>query len=92
MHKDIVYGLPADTEQLATTDVCENQGMYIKNRVITVQGHPEFTKEIEEEIIKSRYGQGIFTEELYKDAMRRVQDHDDGIVVAQAFLRFLLEE
>jgi GMP synthase-like glutamine amidotransferase len=91
MHKDIVYGLPADTEQLATTDVCDNQGMYIKGKLITVQGHPEFTREIEEEIIKGRYGQGIFTDEIYKDAMRRVQDHDDGIVVAQAFLRFLLE-
>lgn len=92
MHKDIVYTFPPDADQLASTAVCENQGMYIKNRIITVQGHPEFTREIEEEIIKARYGQGIFTEELYKDAMRRVQDHDDGIVVAQAFLRFLLED
>jgi hypothetical protein len=57
-----------------------------------VQGHPEFTREIEDEIIKSRFKQGIFTEELYKDAMGRLKDHDDGIVVAQAFLRFLLED
>jgi GMP synthase-like glutamine amidotransferase len=92
MHGDIVYGLPPDAEQLAKTDVCENQGMYIKGRIITVQGHPEFTREIEDEIIKSRFKQGIFTEELYKDAMRRLKDHDDGIVVAQAFLRFLLED
>jgi len=92
MHKDIVYEYPPDAEQLASTQVCNNQGMYSKGRYITVQGHPEFTREIEEEIIKNRYGQGIFTDEQYKDAMRRLQDHDDGIVVAQAFLRFLLED
>ena len=92
MHKDIVFEFPPDAEQLARTDICENQGMYCKGRYITVQGHPEFTKAIVEEVVKGRYSQGIFTEEMYKDAMRRLQDHDDGIVVAQAFLRFLLED
>jgi len=92
MHKDVVFGFPDGAEQLAATSVCENQGMYIRNRVITIQGHPEFTHDIEDELIKVRFKQGIFTEEQYKDAMRRLPDHDDGIIVAQAFLRFLLEE
>lgn len=92
MHKDIVYGFPSGTAPLASTSLCENQGMYIENRIISVQGHPEFTHDIEEEIIEMRYQGGIFTEELYKDAKRRLVDRDDGIVVAQAFLRFLLEE
>jgi GMP synthase-like glutamine amidotransferase len=92
MHKDIVYELPSSASQLASTDICENQGMYCKNRYITVQGHPEFTKEIEDEIIRARYKQGLFTDEMYEDGIKRLEEHDDGIVVAQAFLRFLLED
>jgi GMP synthase-like glutamine amidotransferase len=92
MHKDIVFDFPSDAEQLAATAICENQGMYAKGRYITVQGHPEFTREIVEEVVKGRYAQGVFTDEMYKDAMRRIVDHDDGIIVAQAFLRFLLED
>jgi GMP synthase-like glutamine amidotransferase len=92
MHKDIVYGYPKETEELGETAICLNQGMYIKNHLITVQGHPEFTKDIVEEIISSRYAQGIFTDQIYEDAMKRLTDHDDGITVAQGFLRFLLED
>jgi len=92
MHRDIVYGFPEGVEQLAETAVCQNQGMYCKNRMITVQGHPEFTRDIEEEILKSRVATGIISEAVYKDGMQRLPDHDDGIIVAQAFLRFLLED
>lgn len=92
MHKDIVYELPPSASPLASTAICENQGMYCKNRYITVQGHPEFTKEIEDEIIRTRFELGAFTKEMFEDGMQRLEEHDDGIVVAQAFLRFLLED
>ena len=92
MHKDVVFEFPRDSEQLASTDICDNQGMYCKGRYITVQGHPEFTREIEDEIIRNRYSQGIFTDDMFEDGIKRLEDHDDGIIVAQAFLRFLLED
>jgi len=92
MHKDLVDGYPQSTEPLGETMRCPNQVMYIKNRLITVQAHPEFTKEIVEEILETRHKQGIFTDEVFEDAMKRLPDHDDGITVAQAFLRFLLED
>lgn len=92
MHKDIVYGFPSTVKEIGYSPVCDNQGMYVKDKLITVQGHPEFTKEIVEEILQSRHSQGIFTDMVFEDAMKRLTDHDDGIVVGQAFLRFLLEE
>jgi hypothetical protein len=92
MHKDIVYGFPSSVEEIGYSPVCDNQGMYIKDKLITVQGHPEFTKEIVEEILKSRHSKGVFTDMVFEDAMKRLTDHDDGIIVGQAFLRFLLEE
>ncbi|KAF2396595.1 class I glutamine amidotransferase-like protein [Trichodelitschia bisporula] len=90
MHRDIVYGCPSGVEQLGSTDGCSNQGMYQKDRLITVQGHPEFTKEIEEEILHARHAAGIFPDGIYEDAIKRLPDHDQGVEVGKAFLRFLL--
>jgi hypothetical protein len=39
-----------------------------------------------------RNEQGIFNDEQAKDALDRVGDKHDGVVIAQAFLRFLLED
>jgi GMP synthase-like glutamine amidotransferase len=92
MHRDIVSGPQPGIDGLASTDLCENQGMYEKGRLITVQGHPEFTSEIMEEILNTRVKLGILTPEVFNDGMNRLEDHDDGVIVGQAFLRFLLED
>lgn len=79
-------------EPLGHSPACEVQGMYCKNRLISVQGHPEFNQEIVTELLEARHEQGVFGDELYKDGMERVGNHHDGVVVAAAFLRFLLED
>lgn len=66
--------------------------MYTRNRLITVQGHPEFTEEIVRELLEARHSQGVFDDVLYGSGMERVGNGHDGVVVAGAFLRFLLEE
>jgi len=66
--------------------------MYTKGRLISIQGHPEFTKDIVTELVETRHAQGIFDDALYKDALARVGKPQDGVVIAQAFLRFLLED
>lgn len=92
MHKDIVYEYPPEVEQLAYTDKCATQGMYIKGRLITVQGHPEFTEEIVRELLVARHASGIFDTETFEDAMGRVNKDHDGVKVAQAFLKFIIED
>jgi GMP synthase-like glutamine amidotransferase len=92
MHRDIIDGMPSDAELLASTDKCANHGMYKQGKYITVQGHPEFTRDIVEEILETRRKAGIFPDDVFEDGMRRLKDHDDGVVIAQAFLRFLLDD
>jgi GMP synthase-like glutamine amidotransferase len=92
MHRDVVEGITDDATAIGSSDRCENQGMYKKGNFITVQGHPEFTHGIVEELLKVRQKQGIFPDGVYEDGMQRLKNHDDGVLVAQAFLRFLLEE
>jgi GMP synthase-like glutamine amidotransferase len=91
MHRDVVYEYPEEVEELAYTSKCSVQGMYIPKRLITVQGHPEFNEEIVRELLISRHRAGIFDDEVFEDTMARVDKYQDGVVVAKAFLRFLLE-
>ncbi|TVY46928.1 putative glutamine amidotransferase-like protein [Lachnellula occidentalis] len=92
MHRDIVYEYPEGVEELAYTEKCAVQGMYVAKRLITVQGHPEFNEEIVREILDARHTLGIFDAATYQEMMGRVDKYQDGLVVAQAFLRFLLED
>ena len=92
MHRDIVYDYPPHVEKLGHTSICDVQGMYVKNKLISVQGHPEFNEDIVSQIAQRRYDQGIFDKAAYDDAMSRVRKHHDGVAVAAAFLKFLLED
>jgi hypothetical protein len=56
-----------------------------------VQGHPEFTGRIVREILESRKGMGILSDEIYQGGIDRVDDEHDGVEIARAFLKFLRE-
>ena len=66
--------------------------MYIPKRALTLRGHPEFTADIMAELLAARHGQKIFSDEVYGEAMARVGRPQDGVLIAQAFLRFMMEE
>ena len=89
MHRDLVYHCPEGVQELGSSGRCKVQGMYIPDRVITVQGHPEFTSEIVAELLENRHKQNIFTNEIYQDGLARVGKPHDGVLVAQAFVEFL---
>jgi len=91
MHRDIVYPpLPKDVQSLGSSPKCELHGLYQRGNLITVQGHPEFDEEIMREIVVARHALGIFTPEIYEDAMSRLGTKRDGDLVGQVFLKFLL--
>lgn len=90
MNRDIVQSCPDGVEKLAYTAKCSVHGMYLANRFITVQGHPEFDERITKELLTARNAAGIIDDNTFQDAMTRADKHHDGVLVAQAFLRFLL--
>lgn len=91
MHRDIVQTFPAGAIPLGSNDFCEVQGMYEPGKYITVQGHPEFTEDIVSEILFNRHTVGVFTDEVYEDAMKRAPIPHDGVAVGKAFLKFMRE-
>lgn len=89
MHRDIVFEFPKDAVPLASNDICTVQAMYSPGKYISVQGHPEFTQELISEVLYNRHKQGIFSDELYEDAVKRAGLDHDGVAIARGFLRFL---
>lgn len=92
MHRDAIFSYPEGVEALASTTACATHAMYAEGRFISVQGHPEFTADIMTDILNARHAQGIFSEEIYTSGRERVGRSHDGVLVAQAFLKFVLEE
>lgn len=91
MHRDEVLVASRQVELLGSTAACVNQGMYDYRRLFTIQAHPEYDEDIVTEILQIRYGKGMISERAFHDAMERAKLPHDGIVVGEAFLRFLLE-
>ncbi|KAK4494133.1 hypothetical protein PRZ48_014431 [Zasmidium cellare] len=91
MHRDIVFNVPEGVELLGSSPRCEVQGMYAKGRLITVQGHPEFSEAIVSELLESRHEKGIFSDGEFEEGMGRVGREHDGVRVGRAFVRFLVE-
>ena len=103
MHKDHVPAVIPGFELLGSTDVCHNQGMvrYIPDssgklarlsdiHILTVQGHPEFTKSIVSKLVGIRADKGILTPELARDAIKRNELRNDGVeVIARTVWRIL---
>jgi GMP synthase-like glutamine amidotransferase len=92
MHRDIVFSYPEGVEKLGASPRCLVQGMYKKDKFISVQGHPEFNEGIMIELVKTRNKQGIFADEQARDALMRSGKHHDGVNIAKAFLKFVLED
>lgn len=91
MHRDCVLSLHPNVQLLGSSPICQIQGMYTPKHLLTVQGHPEFTREIMTEIVETRHKTGIFDDDAYHEHIGKVALPHDGVVVAQAFVRFLLE-
>jgi GMP synthase-like glutamine amidotransferase len=91
MHRDVLPRYPPAVEKLGYSDRCNVQGIYIKNRVLTVQGHPEYSADIARGFLERRRG-SLLDDATYEDGRNRVDNPHDGLTVAAAFLRFLLEE
>lgn len=56
-HKDQVTLLPPGAEQIAGSDFCPNSAYTVGNHILCFQGHPEFSKEYAETLMRHRAAQ-----------------------------------
>ncbi|CAN6653822.1 putative glutamine amidotransferase YLR126C [Trichomonascus vanleenenianus] len=89
MHRDIVHELPANTQLLASNDVCAVQGFYRPKSLITFQGHPEFTAFIVDSVVDTRRAAGVFDAAMAKEFHSRASLPQDGPALAKGIVRFI---
>ncbi|KAG9219991.1 hypothetical protein CCMSSC00406_0006904 [Pleurotus cornucopiae] len=101
MHRDHVPAVPAGFTLLGSTPVAHNQGMvqYASEegrhgltdiRILTVQGHPEFTKPIVNAIVEARSKSGVIGESTVEDYRKREDWRNDGVsVIGKVFWKIL---
>ncbi|KAF3940256.1 hypothetical protein ABW19_dt0208255 [Dactylella cylindrospora] len=89
MNRDIVRSCPSGMEILAYTPKTSVHSLYKPGEVFTVQGHPEFSPSITGELLKMRNESKVIPDDTYQEAIQRLSNQHDGILVATAFLKFL---
>ncbi|OLL23667.1 putative glutamine amidotransferase-like protein isoform B [Neolecta irregularis DAH-3] len=88
MHRDVVIKPPADAIIIARNEKGIH-GLLVPDRVLSLQGHPEFTKEIEIEIIDSREKSGVFSSVAASNGRMRAALDYDRYDFARAAINFI---
>ncbi|TWI52696.1 GMP synthase-like glutamine amidotransferase [Pseudomonas duriflava] len=88
-HQDQVTSLPPNAQCVASSDYCPHAVFVLDDRVLGVQGHPEFTPDYAYQLLVKR--QSSFSPERYEQAVTSLERSHQGQVIAQWMLNFILE-
>lgn len=86
-HQDQVIVPPPDALRLASNEFCSYAMLQVENHVLTFQGHPEFSKDYAEALMKRRRAQ--IGEQIYEAGISSLALAVDDHIVAQWIVRFL---
>ncbi|KAI9258506.1 class I glutamine amidotransferase-like protein [Sporodiniella umbellata] len=93
-HQDHVMQLPKGFKALAYTDNTPHQIMISQeHRCISVQGHPEFSKETSRIMLERKSAQGVYPKDLAKRALEKLEAPElcmDDVWLSAKFLEFVL--
>lgn len=88
-HQDQVVAIPSETDVLASSDFCPFYMLQINDNFVTVQGHPEFSKNYFQSLIELRKQK--FDKKLYEQGVKSLQLKCDDRVFAGWIVNFLSE-
>ncbi len=86
-HQDQVETLPHGAQLLASSDFCQNAAFKIDNRVLSVQGHPEFTPLYLQRLLKRR--RAVIGEARYAAATASLDQATDEQRVGRCLIDFI---
>jgi GMP synthase-like glutamine amidotransferase len=92
VHQDQVVEKPASSKVFASSDFCKNAGLVYDGFAITLQAHPEFSIDYEQDLITVRKG-NTFPEQLSDEAIEDLKlesSKTDSLEVAKWLGQFLL--
>lgn len=86
-HQDQVVETPAHAQVIAGSDFCPNYMMQIGTHILTIQGHPEFTKPYAYDLMKSR--EKIINKQTVEQGIQSLELSEDDFLIAQWIINFL---
>jgi GMP synthase-like glutamine amidotransferase len=86
-HQDQVVKLPPGAEVLAASSFCPFYMMQLDNHIITIQGHPEFTKAYARDLMVSR--ETILAADTFQQGIKTLALSEDDALIAQWIVNFL---
>lgn len=89
-HQDQVVELPEQAEIIAASEFCPYYMTQIGTHILTIQGHPEFTKAYSHELMKFR--QQILGDSLFEQGVNSLELPVDDQLIAQWIINFLHAE
>jgi GMP synthase-like glutamine amidotransferase len=103
MHRDQVINPPSpknakvalekEAQVWGSTEICPVQGVYLRGRLFTCQGHPGYDPQMVREHIERRIERGVIGDTVSaRQAMKTADSEHDGRLVSAAMLRFLNAE
>lgn len=86
-HQDQVALLPKEAEIVASSEFCPNYMMQIGAHILTVQGHPEFTKDYSRALMLLR--KSILGEDIFQKGVNSLDLPEDDLLIAHWIVNFL---
>ena len=88
-HKDQVMALPRGARRVASSAFCPNAAFAIGDIVMTWQGHPEFSKEYAESLMRRR--EALLGPETFAAGLASLEDEIDRELLARWVLNFVYD-
>jgi len=88
-HQDQVQEPPPDAEIIAQSDFCPIAGMMLGQHILTLQGHPEFTRDYARDLLGVR--REVLGESLYQAGLASLAEDVHQLEVARLILAFLFD-
>jgi len=85
-HRDQVTELPAGVEVLASSEFCPNYMLQYGSHMMTVQGHPEFSKNYSRALMEKR--KNIIPAPLIEDGQASLAADADDQLMARWIINF----
>ena len=86
-HQDQVVAMPADSKLIASSDFCPIAGFQTGNSMLALQGHPEFSREYSETLIKTRADR--ISSDVAATALETLKQEVDVETVAAWMIEFI---
>ena len=81
-HQDQVLQLPENSTLYASSEFCENAGFYIKDKVLTMQAHPEFKVDFTKALLNARR-EVIIPKEFTDPALKKLKEVPESVQSSQ---------